>query len=386
MISFPAEPLVRVGLCENMPFGLHPNGPYSIDASDSMINYTPLNDDAYMFVKGLQIGRKFHWQRDCDLKYAGIIQVRKGQGTSLLNIIKAEKYLECVVGSEMHPAAPQEFIKAHAVISRSWLLRLLSTPNSKRSSYGHYLANRLISWTEADVHSGFDVCPDDHCQRYQGLDARTSASKEAIKSTRGMVLIDENQNIADTRYSKCCGGVTELFSTCWGDMNFSYLQSVEDPYCSTERLKASLEKYPYLLKDYDAATSDYYEWERRVPALLIEQNLKHIYSKDIGHIISLVPLKRGPSGRIFELQITGTSGSVIIGKELAIRRVLSDTHLYSSAFKVSKEGEEFVLKGRGWGHGVGLCQIGAAVMAAEGAGYEEILAHYFPQTQLSVIY
>lgn len=384
------EPLVRIGLCENETFGLYPHGAFSVNASDDVVTYMPHDDDAYMLIKGLQIGRGFHWQQSRDMKFGGVIQISKHNGrTLLLNMIKAERYLQSVVGSEMHPDAPQEFVKSHAIISRSWLFRQLQIKNKKlfsQSAEYNSESNRLISWTESDEHKDFDVCPDDHCQRYQGLEAMTPSSKKAVDATRGLVLTDMGGEIADTRYSKCCGGITELFSSCWGDIEIPYLVSVVDPYCSPNRLKAAMKKNPFLLKEYDASTIDYYDWKVEVSASLIEDNLIKLYDTDIGRIEDLQPLKYGPSGRIVELKVVGSRNSVIIGKELSIRKLLSETHLYSSAFKINKMAGGFMLHGKGWGHGVGLCQIGAAVMAVEGYTCEQILAHYFPGTTLSQLY
>lgn len=391
MKTFPVEPLVRVGLCENAPFGLHPQGKYSIDASEDMVTYMPLDENAHMLIKGLQIGRGFHWQQCRNMQFEGVIQIcKKGDNTLLLNIIKAENYLHSVVGSEMHPDAPEEFIKTHAIISRSWLFRqMMSRPrqlSACNKSYINDTTDRLISWTETDAHKGYDVCPDDHCQRYQGLDAVTTSSKEAVDATRGCVLIGDDGEIADTRYSKCCGGTTEVFSSCWSDTDYSYLRPVDDPYCSPDRLRAALKHSPSLLKEYDAATTDYYDWTVEVPVALIEHNLSKLYGISIGNVEDLQPIKYGTSGRIVELKVTGSKGSVVVGKELAIRKLLSETHLYSSAFRITKLADRFLLHGRGWGHGVGLCQIGAAVMAAEGFNCEQILAHYFPGTVISKLY
>lgn len=382
MNPFPFEPTVRVGLCEDAPFGLEPHGPYDVDAAEQMLTYTPRTPQCAMGVRGLQIGRGFHWQQERAMRFPGLIQLRHVNGhTLLLNMVKAEEYLASVVGSEMNPLAGAEYIKAHAVISRSWLLRMLMAKKRKEPQASP------LRWTQADAHEHYDVCPDDHCQRYQGLEAVTPASRAAVEATRGLVLVDSDGEVADARFSKCCGGRTELFSSCWDDVDYPYLQSVEDPYCSPERIAASGIDMGQYLKEYDRLTTDFYEWEARVPASLIREKVKCGYGRDLGEIIELKALRRGSSGRIVELQIAGTAGALSVGKELEIRRLLSDTHLRSSAFAVTGLDDGiFTLKGRGWGHGVGLCQIGAAVMAAEGRSFREILAHYYPGTSLTTIY
>lgn len=381
------EPLVRVALSEDSPFGLHPHGRYAVNASEGMITYQPLEEDSCMEIKGIRIGRDFHWDTVCSFTYTGVVQVSKQGGhTLLLNILKAEKYLESVTGSEMHPQAPIEFAKAHAVIARSWLLRQMSLPPAPPSPACAPIVGRYITWTQASAHKGFDVCCDDHCQRYQGLGSVSETSAQAVALTRGLVLTDDDGNIADTRYSKCCGGVTERFSTCWEDSDYPYLVPVDDPFCHPDRLKAALALHPSLLKDYDSMTRDYYEWTREIPASEIAENLRRRFGMDIGDVVDLIPVLAGPSGRLRELLVKGTAGEVVIGKELAIRRLLSPTHLYSSAFTVKRDGTVFRLEGKGWGHGVGLCQIGAAVMAVEGFSCSQILEHYYPHTHLSKIY
>lgn len=381
---FQFEPTVRIGLCENEPFGLVPHGKYSVDAAENQVFYLPLHADSFMKVKGLEIGRGFHWSQRRDLRFPGVIRLERDNDRSrLLNIVKAEEYLKMVVGSEMNPLAPPELIKAHAIISRSWLMRqLMRGGKSQRQAAD---TNPFIRYTESDAHIGYDVCNDDHCQRYQGLDAVTETSSAAVEATRGIVLTDVSSgSITDARFSKCCGGKSEIYSTCWGDMDFESLQSVDDPYCAPDRLHRH--DVSRLLKDYDALTDDYYRWRRVVPAALIAANIRNMFGVDVGGVISMKALRRGPSGRISLLKISGTDSEIEIGKELTIRRVFSDSHLYSSAFDIEKTDDGFTLTGHGWGHGVGLCQIGAAVMAAEGYSHEQILSHYYRNTQLSKLY
>lgn len=381
MNRFPFEPTVRVGLCEDAPFRLDPHGVYDVDASEEALTYTPRSPQCAMGVHGLKIGRGFHWQQARDMRFAGTIQLRRDENRSLLlNFIKAEEYLASVVGSEMNPLANAEYIKAHAIISRSWLLRMLSGMKKTEQKQN---TSPFIIWTQADAHHGYDVCPDDHCQRYQGLDAVTPASRAAVQATRGLALTDADGNIVDARFSKCCGGKTEIFSTCWDDEDYPYLVSKTDPYCA-QIGSTDLSSY---LKDYDRMTVNPYEWEESVSAELIQTNFKRDFGIDTGKIKALIPIKRGPSGRIRELKIVGENGEYVVGKELTIRRLLSETHLYSSAFDVVGLCEgKFRLKGRGWGHGVGLCQIGAAVMAAHGATAREILEFYYPNTTITEIY
>lgn len=383
---FFGEPLVRVALIEDSPFGLFPRGRFEVNASENTVTYQPADGDSCMCVKGVLIGRDFHWSKSCEFDYAGVIQIiKEGKHTLLLNVLKAERYLESVVGSEMHPQAPLEFAKAHAVIARSWLIRQMNRKPQAAAEKAQ-TTGRHITWTESSAHTGFDVCCDDHCQRYQGLGSVSEISRQAVAATCGLVLTDSDGEIADARYSKCCGGRTELFSTCWADTDYSYLTSVECPYCHPDRLHAALQKHSTLLKDYDALTADYYRWHREVSAAEVVANLKTRFGIGVGEILELVPLKAGPSGRVSELSVKGTKGEAVIGKELSIRRLLSPSHLYSSAFSVSKEGDSFHLHGRGWGHGVGMCQIGAAVMSVEGASCEEILSYYYPGTTLVRLY
>lgn len=381
----PFEPLVRVGLCEDSGFGLHPEGPYDVNASENQIVYTPLSPDSRMKVSGITIGRGFHWESKHTFRYRGSIILSRNCGKSLLvNALKAEEYLQSVISSEMSPDAPAEYLKAHAIISRSWLLQILSGAKRPETAE-NYEAGHIITYTQNEAHTGFDVCPDDHCQRYQGIDAINPAALRAVMDTRGNVLTFRGE-IADARFSKCCGGITERFSTCWNNLDYPYLPAKEDPYCDPSALSPQLSAgLRRCLKNYDADTS-YYRWEKTVPKELIRQNLRKQHNLNLGEIISLEPLSRGDSGRIHRLRIIGSKGSVIIGKELTIRRLLSDSHLYSSAFEIEKTSAGFLLRGRGWGHGVGLCQTGAAVMALRGMTCREILSFYYPGTSLTKIY
>jgi len=350
-------------------------GPQRVSLHDGRINYNGMLYDELVFdsitrstlfaepsfiLYGVTIGIGFHWERKMDLKFAGSLRLRIAGGKIVaVNRIGLEDYLLSVISSEMKATASPELLKAHAVISRSWVLCNLGR------------------------HDGYDVCADDHCQRYQGLTMAVGSNvRTAIDETWGQVLCYGGK-ICDTRYSKCCGGRTELFSTCWEDRDEPWLPSVPDteyahplPFCncSDKRILAQ------VLNDYDTETADFYEWELSYGIRELSELVRRNTGKDFGTIKALVPVERGPSGRIKYLRIDGTLYSATIGKELEIRRVLSTSHLKSSAFEVSWQEDRVTLKGRGWGHGVGLCQIGAAVMASEGYGYREILSHYYPGT------
>lgn len=314
---------------------------------------------------GVTIGIDFHWEQRRDLQYAGDLKfiVEDGRITAV-NIIGIEDYLLSVISSEMKSTSSLELLKAHAVISRSWVLARI---RDRRDGVAVNLP-----------HTRFDVCADDHCQRYQGIAmASGDRVRKAIEETWGQTLTYDGQ-LCDARYSKCCGGVTERFSACWEDVDFPYLQSVADndggkDFCDCEE-DAVLSQ---VLNDYDLKTRDFYHWKVRYTAGELSELVRRKTGKDLGTVTDLTPLERGDSGRIVRLKIRGTQGELTVGKELAVRRALSESHLKSSAFEVVRDGDSFVLDGRGWGHGVGLCQIGAAVMASKGYGYREILKHYY---------
>ncbi|MBO4263066.1 MAG: DUF4922 domain-containing protein [Bacteroidales bacterium] len=304
------------------------------------------------------IGQDFHWERKQDQKFAGQLKFIAEQGRiTAVNKVGLEDYLLSVVSSEMRASASPEFLKAHAVISRSWAVRRI---------------RERQAGAEGIPHASYDVCADDHCQRYQGLTPAIGAGvRQAIDETWGELLCYRGE-ICDTRYAKCCGGRTELFSTCWEERDYPYLQSVEDPYCDCH----DKDVLAQVLNDYDLETQDFHDWQLRYSAAELSAIIRERSGLDFGEIRALEPLGRGPSGRIKALRIVGSKRTETIGKELAIRRILSPSHLKSSAFRVSREGGDFVLEGHGWGHGVGLCQIGAAVMATQGRTYKEILQYY----------
>ncbi len=321
-------------------------------------------------LKNVRIGIGFHWDRHEDQEFAGTLEIRRNpDGTqTAINTIDLEDYLCSVISSEMSANSPMELLKAHAVISRSWAIRAMEHPN----------------------HEGFHVCADDHCQRYEGLRRLNERAVQAVRATAGQVLTYDGK-ICDCRYHKCCGGRTEIWRTCWEDIDVPYIQSVECPYCNP----AYFNHLPlgggreglFFLNDYDQETTDFHDWQVTYTAEELSDIIRTKSGIDFGEITDLIPLHRGPSGRIDQLKIVGTKHTEVIGKELKIRLWLSRSCLYSSWFEVEKTLNSqlsiFNLHGHGWGHGAGLCQIGAAVMAAEGHSYEEILNYYYPGTRLN---
>ena len=358
------------------------------------------------------IGDRFHWERQEDQTFQGdlILRLRSDGKITAINEIQLENYLTSVISSEMSGDAPIEFLKAHAILSRSWLLAALgrkNKTNERTTPVRTTLRNEgeVVRWYDREDHELFDVCADDHCQRYQGITKIVSEQAEkAVRETRGVVITHQDE-ICDARYSKACGGITEDFDTAWGDTRVPYLKSIPDAsvphrpvttekeasawifsnpdaYCRTED-EGLLEK---ILPDFDRETKGFFRWRVETSRSELEEVLREKSGLDFGSLREIIPLHRGPSGRISRLKIVGSKRSVIVGKELEIRRWLSRSHLYSSAFIVRTEGERFIFHGAGWGHGVGLCQIGAAVMATRGFSAEEILSHYFTGTQMKRIY
>ena len=359
------------------------------------------------------IGKNFHWQRTEKQKFAGSLKiiVEKGQLTAI-NVVGVEDYLLSVISSEMSATASEEFLKAHAVISRSWVMaqissqrrgRHLNVPEgvcstpalvshldsilSQEASSEQGGTHEYIKWYDHQDHHAFDVCADDHCQRYQGLTRATGETvRRVIDQTWGQVLTYEGE-LCDARFSKCCGGRMETFSTCWEEKDVPYLQPLLDSpghqegecFCDTQ----DKEILSQVLNNYDQETVDFYRWTQVYDKEELSDLISRRSGVEIGEILSIEPLERGESGRIWKLKIVGSSAILIVGKELEIRRVLSETHLKSSAFDVRFEGGQVIFDGRGWGHGVGLCQIGAAVMATRGYTYDQILQHYYPGTVIS---
>jgi len=362
-------------------------------------------------LKAVVIGKDFHWQREEDQTFKGALNLlATPQGIVAINEVSVEDYLTSVISSEMSATASEELLKAHAVISRSWLMAQMEKSKDKeinRDTYPSYNKDqyRLIRWYDREDHLLFDVCADDHCQRYQGITKISVPEVEkAVLETQGEILMYDGK-ICDTRFSKCCGGVTEKFEHCWEPTPHAYLTAVRDStdtdlpdltieenadkwirsspasFCNTND-KSILGQ---ILNNYDLETSDFFRWQVELSQSELRSLLcRKIKDIDFGEITELVPMRRGLSGRIEELKIIGTKRTYVIGKELEIRRALSESHLYSSAFIIDKENVadgipgNFILTGAGWGHGVGLCQIGAAVMGEKGYTYKEILTHYYP--------
>ena len=311
-------------------------------------------------LKNVRIGIGFHWDRKEDQEFAGSLEIRNNaDGTqTAINTIDLEDYLCSVISSEMNANSPMELLKAHAVISRSWALRAMEHPN----------------------HEGFHVCADDHCQRYEGLLRMNERAIQAVRETEGQVLL-YNDEICDCRYHKCCGGRTEVWRTCWEDIEVPYIQSVECPYCG----RVSAQTLRLVLNNYDQETKDFHDWKVSYRDEELDEIVNARYP-GIGHVVELEPLHRGASGRIDRLRIMGTNRTEIIGKELQIRYALSRSCLYSSWFSIqhSAVSHQWTLLGHGWGHGAGLCQIGAAQMAEEGFNYEQILAYYYVGTRIGI--
>ena len=387
------------------------------------LSFTPQQDTSSFFeLQDVTIGINFHWERKEVQRFKGELKIIvEDDRLTAINIIPIEDYLTSVISSEMCATASLELLKAHAVISRSWLLNKLKVANGKLKVIMHpdntanfelsTLPSQLIKWYDHEAHKNFDVCADDHCQRYQGI-TRTSTPQaiEAVFATRGEVLMYEGE-ICDARFSKCCGGAFEEFQNCWENVKHPYLIGQRDSKTETRlpdlTKEAEADKWirtspaafcnthnKQVLNNYDQETTDFYRWR----VCYSQQELSELIHKrsgiEFGKIIDLIPVERGTSGRLVRLKIVGTLRTLIIGKELEIRRTLSSSHLYSSAFVVDKEYKEdekeipsrFILTGSGWGHGVGLCQIGAAVMGEQGYKYKEILSHYYPGSAIEQQY
>ena len=384
---------------------------YNNDLHDEII-FSPFSTTDSFDLLDVVIGIHFHWERKETQRFNGSLKfIVIDDEVQAINIVPTEDYLTSVISSEMSATSSLELLKAHAVISRSWLLNKLENKETESHAASMVVTDeRIIRWYDHQDHTLFDVCADDHCQRYQGITkASTQAVREAIKATFGEVLTYEGK-ICDARFYKACGGATELFENCWEEVHHPYLLPVADAaedklpdltqeavarewilsspeaYCNTQD-KTVLSQ---VLNNYDQETPDFYRWTVDYTQAELSALVREKTGIDFGKIIELVPLRRGASARIIELKIVGEKRTMVIGKELEIRKALSVSHLYSSAFVVDKEEREgtlhFVLRGAGWGHGVGLCQIGAAVMASQGIDYRSILSHYYPHSSLTKRY
>ena len=352
------------------------------------LTFSPVDDEASFSLHDVTIGKDFHWERKQTQVFCGTLRlVVEADKIVAINELPVERYLTSVISSEMSATASLEFLKAHAVISRSWLLAQMEKRKQQEKGTTGFFSfvkkdDELIRWYDREDHVIFDVCADDHCQRYQGITNKSRATAEqAVAETRGQILTYGNE-ICDARFSKCCGGETEEFQYCWEDSPKPYLVSFHDPYCDThdEHILSQ------VLNDYDQETPDFYRWTVEYTQEQLSELVNRKLKDDFGEITDLIPVARGKSGRIWKLKIVGTKKTFTIGKELEIRRALSETHLYSSAFEVEKRDGKFILHGSGWGHGVGLCQIGAAVMGEQGKTYDEILLFYYRNAKIQKLY
>lgn len=361
------------------------------------------------------IGVNFHWERKENQRFKGDLKLIGGKTVTAIDIVPVEDYLASVISSEMSATASLELLKAHAVISRSWLLAQLDKRGAKAAPSKMETDTERIVWYDRDNHDQFDVCADDHCQRYQGTTRQTTEAVDlAVNETAGMVLTDKDGELCDARFSKCCGGVFEEFENCWEPIHYHYLKATRDSEKPSafpdlkveENAKAWIEGAPeafcntrdkeilgQVLNNYDQETTDFYRWTVEYTQDELGALIKERSGIDYGKILALEPIHRGTSGRLVRLRIIGTKRTMTIGKELEIRRTLSTSHLYSSAFVVevpSRDAdgvpESFRLRGAGWGHGVGLCQIGAAVMGARGYNFRQILEHYYADSSLTKLY
>lgn len=373
------------------------------DNKISLLQNDKEND--FIEISDIEIGINFHWNRKEKQRFNGDFEFLIVDGKiQIINNIKLENYITSVISSEMNGNNPEELLKAHAVISRSWLMAQVS--GKKLEGAPIITDSETITWYDREDHSLFDVCADDHCQRYQGITRAYNPNvKKAIEATRGLMLT-YNGEICDARFSKCCGGTTEVFETCWQPVHLGYLEKVDDldknftadltqeseaekfinsepdAFCNTN----DQELLQKILNSYDFESKNFFRWTVNLKSKQASELVKKKTGEDFGEITDLIPIERGTSGRLCKLKVVGTKKSKIIGKELEIRRILSETHLYSSAFTVEKTSDGFVLHGAGWGHGVGMCQIGAAVMAEKGYSFAEILEHYYVNASLTKCY
>ena len=399
---------VSIGLIEKCPaarvelsgtFGDSSGKAYApgVHTFTSEVTLTPSDAASCAFaLDDLTIGIGFHWERKERQVFRGCLRIlNRSGGLTVINEVSLEDYVTSVISSEMSASCPLEMLKAHAVISRSWLWfpKTAAAKATRRSRSAD--AHEIVRWYGREAHADFDVCADDHCQRYQGIaKAFSPAAAEAVRVTAGEFLRYRGA-ICDARFAKCCGGITERYATAWEDEKVPYLDTIYDgpadsrphdtdawirssppAYCNT----VDTELLARVLPGFDQETRDFYRWRVEYTPEELGDLIKSRLGVELGPIRQMEPLARGPSGRIYRLRISGDRDYVIVGKELEIRRTLSRTHLYSSAFVIDHEHDHFSLTGAGWGHGVGLCQIGAAVMANQGKSYAEILRHYYRGT------
>lgn len=435
------EPIVSVGIVSASKLCFSLNAPYTVCGSqrcgkqvvelsegrilwenalyDELL-FEPTDAQSSFTLEDVTIGLNFHWERKEAQTFLGKLRfIVEDNNICAINELPVETYLTSVISSEMRATSSLELLKAHAVISRSWLLaqieqRKAENNNVEKQPSFFKTNEEIVRWYDREDHKRFDVCADDHCQRYQGITkAANKHVVEAIQQTAGEILTSHGE-ICDARYSKCCGGAVEEFQYCWENIKKPYLQALPDTlpdttplpdltdeavarqwilsspdaFCNTTDQKVLSQ----VLNDFDQETTDFYRWSQTYSQAELKQLLEEKLEVQFGDIIDLVPLSRGKSGRIYRLKIVGKERTLIIGKELEIRRALSKSHLYSSAFIVEKADikdgvpQKFIIKGAGWGHGVGLCQIGAAMMGKQGYPYEEILLHYYKGAEITKAY
>lgn len=448
-MNFNREPVISVGVLKDkkIAFELYGNfkvsgfkknfsGIFSAEVIDNKVvckqnSETISNDNALVFepedplsesflIRDVIIGINFHWQRKEKQRFNHTLKLfKKGNEVVVINILPLERYIVSVISSEMSAKSSKESLKAHAVVSRSWVLAQLEKIKPKKGTDKveslSKTKDELIRWYGREQHQNYDVCADDHCQRFQGVTKVTSENaRNAVLETRGVVLLS-NKKICDTRYSKSCGGVTEDFANVWEPNELPYLQSVVDYKYPPENFKLDLKNetnakvwitgnppsfcntidkviLSQIMTDYDKETVNFYRWKVEYTQDELSKIVKEKSGIEFGLITDLIPVERGSSGRLIKLKIVGINKSLTIGKELEIRKVLSLNHLYSSAFVINKtykkdgQLEKFILTGAGWGHGVGLCQVGSAVMAEKGYQFDEILMHYFSNAIIKKIY
>ena len=435
------EPIVSVGIVSASKLCFSLNAPYTVCGSqrcgkqvvelsegrilwenalyDELL-FEPTDAHSSFTLEDVTIGVNFHWERKEAQTFLGKLRfIVQDNNICAINELPVETYLTSVISSEMRATSSLELLKAHAVISRSWLLaqmeqRKAENNNVEKQPSFFKTDEEIVRWYDREDHKRFDVCADDHCQRYQGITkAANKHVVEAIQQTAGEILTRHGE-ICDARYSKCCGGAVEEFQYCWENIKKPYLQALPDTlpdttplpdltdeavarqwilsstdaFCNTTDQKVLSQ----VLNDFDQETTDFYRWSQTYSQAEVKQLLEEKLEVQFGDIIDLIPLSRGKSGRIYRLKIVGKERTLIIGKELEIRRALSKSHLYSSAFIVEKADikdgvpQKFIIKGAGWGHGVGLCQIGAAMMGKQGYRYEEILLHYYKGAEITKAY
>ena len=400
--------------------GIVVESPAGTFAVQGELSFDPADQQSSFVIRDVPIGVQFHWHQRQDQRFGGALALQMTEGTlTAVNHIPLELYLKSVISSEMSATGSISMLKAHAVTSRSWLLAQLARSGRLKSGAGHesgWIDNpsERLRWYDREDHRHFDVCADDHCQRYQGLTASSPGTVEqAVNGTRGLVLTS-NGAVCDARFSKACGGITEAFENVWEPAPQPYLVPVRDCGGSGEpfpNLRDEQEAGAWIrskpvsycdatdpgtvgqvLVSYDRATVDFYRWRVEYGQDELASIVERKTGLEFGAIRSLTPVERGPSGRLIRLRIVGTKRTWVVGKELEIRRTLSATHLYSAAFIVESVGgvhgipDRFILSGAGWGHGVGLCQIGAAVMGERGYSFEQILGHYFRGAEITRLY